>query len=55
MQPFVERRKVPHEHIEAYQAALRQHFDTNLAEIKAHFDARFDEQNKTLRSGMGCP
>ena len=41
MQPFVERRKVPHEHIEACQDALRQ-----------HFDKRFDELAKMLRSAF---
>ena len=51
---FQERRKnaVTHEHIQSYQASLRNHFDTKLAEIKAHFDARFDEQNKVLRSAF---
>ena len=52
--PFQERRRnaVTHEHIQSYQASLRNHFDTKLAEIKAHFDARFDEQAKVLRSAF---
>ena len=41
--PFQERRKnaVTHEHIQSYQAALRQ-----------HFDKRFDELEKMLRSAF---
>lgn len=42
-QPFVEKRKnaVTHEHIQEYQASLRQ-----------HFDKRFDELEKMLRSAF---
>ena len=50
--PFVERRKVPHEHIDTFQAAIRQHFDMRLAEIKEHFDGRLDAQEKMLRSAF---
>ena len=52
--PFQERRKnvVSHEHIQAYQASIKQHFDAKLNEVKTHFDARFDEQNKALKSAF---
>ena len=52
--PFQERRKhvVSHEHIQAYQASIRQHFDERFDEQRKHIDSRFDEQDKKLASAF---